>query len=229
MNRCGFWFQCFRKFRAVDFVLTNVRRHFPDSPILLASDGGLDFTALATTYKCDYTHYQENIWGGGSDRPVHYDSYFSRLSRMFDYPVDWVVILEDDVYCRKSIEYWPSVEAAGPIGNEWSQNFKALVLQKNAGKPVSRFLRYGNCGGSIFKMEAMRDAYSRMTPELMAKAHAADERFGRWPDASITGTIQLAGYAYEKWLEHSEESVGVFSPVGVGAFDHQHKVHYGKT
>lgn len=225
MNRVGFYFQCFDQIRATEFVLENVRKHFPKEPIFLCSDGGKDFQSIAQRFGCDYQYFPEN----NLISPMKsHEVFMERIGLALEYPVDWIILLDDDVLCRKQIEYWPSMEAAGPVGNEWNDNFKALVKITNRKKVVSQYLYYGNCGGSIFSRAAMDQAMREVTPALIERANKADDRFGRFMDASITGTLQLAGFGYERWLEHSEESVGpwMMSPLGVGAFDHQYKRFY---
>lgn len=224
-DRVGFFYQAFNQARATEAVLASVRKHYPTEPIFLCSDGGLDFRETAARHVCDYHYYPDSI---GTKPLRDYEAYMNRLGMTCNYPVDWIVILEDDVCCRKQIEYWPSMEAAGPVGNEWSQNFKALCKTTNRGNVVSQYMCYGNCGGSILRCDALEASIKAMGPAIYDRACRADERFKNFTDAAITGTLQLAGFGYERWLEHSEESNGVFSPAGVGAFDHQYKRFYGQ-
>ena len=63
MVQFGAVFPCYSNKKATEFVLENFRKSFPDNPIVLISDGGLQtFLDLAEKYSCDY-HWRENIFG----------------------------------------------------------------------------------------------------------------------------------------------------------------------
>jgi|ERR1051326_8051688 hypothetical protein len=226
--KVGFFYNCFNQPQCVDFVLSNVREHFKESSIFLCSDGGEDFSKFANTYHCDYEFYEKNI-GGSVSKPISYWPFMERLCRMLVYPIDYIVLLEDDVLCQKHIEYWPSQACAGPIGNEWNQSFKNLILKRCRNGFCSSYMFYGNCGGSIIHRDSFRRSILNMNKNLYEEAHLADSRFGLYPDASITGTLQLFGYGYERWLEHSEEDSGQPSLIGISAFRHQYKKLYAKV
>ncbi len=46
MSSLGIFFSCFKEKKAVEYSLTELVKHYPDSPIYLVSDGGLDFSYL---------------------------------------------------------------------------------------------------------------------------------------------------------------------------------------
>ena len=54
----GVYYAVYKNKKATDVVLTNFRKHFPDNPIVLISDGGDDFSALGggsnNKGKCTY-------------------------------------------------------------------------------------------------------------------------------------------------------------------------------
>jgi hypothetical protein len=46
MNSLGFFYSCYTEKKAVEYSLSELRKNYPDSPIYLVSDGGLDFSYL---------------------------------------------------------------------------------------------------------------------------------------------------------------------------------------
>jgi hypothetical protein len=51
MTSLGFFFSCFNENKAVEYSLSELVKHYPDSPIYLVSDGGNDFSYLESEYK----------------------------------------------------------------------------------------------------------------------------------------------------------------------------------
>ena len=62
MIEFGVFYQVYKNHGAVRFVLENFRKHFPDNPITLISDGGDDFTYMEDEFKCKF-FMKENIFG----------------------------------------------------------------------------------------------------------------------------------------------------------------------
>ena len=62
MTEFGVFYQVYKNHRAVRFVLENFRKHFPDNPVILISDGGDDFTYMADEFNCKF-FMRENIFG----------------------------------------------------------------------------------------------------------------------------------------------------------------------
>ena len=52
MTEFGVFYQVYKNHKAVRFVLENFRKHFPDNPVVLISDGGDDFTYMADEFEC---------------------------------------------------------------------------------------------------------------------------------------------------------------------------------
>ena len=48
----GVYYAVYKNKKATNVVLTNFRKHFPDNPIVLISDGGDDFSDLAEKFNC---------------------------------------------------------------------------------------------------------------------------------------------------------------------------------
>ena len=103
----GVFYQVYTNKKPVRFVLDNFRQHFPDNPITLISDGGVDFSDIAEEYNCSF-HLRENIFGNeenGYDRHC-YDAYRTiewwkrQKLTCEECGCDYTMIMEDDVYVK---------------------------------------------------------------------------------------------------------------------------------
>lgn len=83
IDSLGFFYQTINRPKATENVLENVRKHYPDSPIVLMGDGGVDLTELAAKYKCVFLACPEKT---GDSKSTHFDSRQSIFSiRLFEY------------------------------------------------------------------------------------------------------------------------------------------------
>ena len=55
----GFFYQTIYRPKATESVLEGVRKHYPDSPIVLVGDGGVNLTELAAKYGCEEMLYND--------------------------------------------------------------------------------------------------------------------------------------------------------------------------
>lgn len=60
MSSIGFFFSCYKEKRAVEYSLSELVKHYPDSPIYLVSDGGEDFSYLESQFKNLKTTLEED-------------------------------------------------------------------------------------------------------------------------------------------------------------------------
>lgn len=60
MSSLGFFFSCYKEKKAVEYSLSELIKHYPDSPIYLVSDGGLDYSYLESDFKNLKTNLEED-------------------------------------------------------------------------------------------------------------------------------------------------------------------------
>ncbi len=63
MNNLGIFYSCYKEKRAVDNSIRELRNHYPNVPIYLVSDGGLDYTYLCKKYKNIKVSLEEDTMG----------------------------------------------------------------------------------------------------------------------------------------------------------------------
>jgi len=115
MSRFGVFFTCFKEKAATEFAIANLRAHNPDVPILLISDGGIDFSYLENSYdglktllendsrSCLYNVSLENFLETEMQEKIHNSAstFLDRISRAIDYTNrEYILIMEPDNLVR---------------------------------------------------------------------------------------------------------------------------------
>ena len=163
----GVYYAVYKNKKATDVVLTNFRKHFPDNPVVLISDGGDDFSDISEKFNCKY-HYRENIFGLGNLDRDPYDSkrtieWWDRQKLVCDETgSDYIMIMEDDVLVQAPFEINPPFHLRGVrIGNQFTG--KMITDIYNCTRQVST--HYGMCGGCLlYTSPSPRDRISSRMP-----------------------------------------------------------------
>jgi len=153
----GAYYQCFQNRIATEYVLSNFRNHHPDSPIILVSDGGDDFSDLARKYHCTY-FWRPNIKScRGKALAYNYDNWmlwwndFRKYVGMLD--TDYMIFLEDDVAVRKPISLDQLLYDVNGISLTMSlARFDLKGISKNRSM-------VGAQGGAVFRMKFLRTLF----------------------------------------------------------------------
>ena len=211
----GCYYAAYKNEKATRFVLENFRKHFPENPILLISDGGDDFSHLAKEFNCGYEHLH-NIFEPKEDMycSVRMLEYWKRLKLSVDYcNKDYLMILEDDVYIRDYFEINRHFNLCGSrLGAE-------LGLSDTIKKEIKDFTfrdvnNYGMCGGSFFNARIFNKIYHDVILDIN---NNHDEKIksetDEWcslgsTDSNITYHFCIRGYFYEPnpWMIEVREN-----------------------
>tara|TARA_B100001996_G_scaffold5792_1_gene4896 strand:- start:455 stop:1153 length:699 start_codon:yes stop_codon:yes gene_type:complete len=217
MIEFGVFYQVYNNKRAVRSVLDNFRKHFPDNPVVLISDGGEDFSVVAQQYDCSF-HMRENIFGDDVNKypKFPYNAYrtiewWSRQKLVCDETgQDYVMIMEDDVLVQKHFTIDSPFQLRGVrIGNTFTGRMSQDV-KESSGNDASL---YGMCGGSIYNAKTFLSIYDDVINDiknnmdrLMEEDSGAYNMLGA-VDANITYHFAKRGYIYEvaSWLGEVRE------------------------
>jgi len=217
MIEFGVFYQVYNNKRAVRSVLDNFRKHFPDNPVVLISDGGEDFSVVAQQYDCSF-HMRENIFGDDVNKypKFPYNAYrtiewWSRQKLVCDETgQDYVMIMEDDVLVQKHFTIDSPFHLRGVrIGNTFTGRMSQDV-KESSGNDASL---YGMCGGSIYNAKTFLSIYDDVINDiknnmdrLMEEDSGAYNMLGA-VDANITYHFAKRGYIYEvaSWLGEVRE------------------------
>lgn len=209
----GCYYAAFKNEKATRFVLENFRKHFPENPILLISDGGDDFSHLAKEFNCGYKQLH-NIFEPKKDMycSKRMSEYWKRLKLSVDYcNKEYLMILEDDVYIRDYFEIDRHFDLCGSRRGAKFSSFVKEDIKEAVSKDVNI---YGMCGGSFFNTKIFNKIYDDVILDINDNH---DEKIKKetddWcslgsTDSSITYHFYKRGYEYEAnpWMIEVREN-----------------------
>lgn len=179
--KLGFFFSCYKENRAVENSLSELRKHYPDNPIYLVSDGGSDFNYLKDSYDNLFVSLEEdtmsatfNITDQNWREEVHQNairhaSYavLNRLERAIEYcQADYILMMDPDALVRGQLNIPEGVKLLGSRVNTGLPVELQVVLSRIPGAKVI------NCWGAtpaLFETKTFMDSWTRLksSPEVM--------------------------------------------------------------
>jgi hypothetical protein len=229
----GVHYQTWKNRPAVEYVLENFRKYYPNSPIRMVSDAGDDFSDLADKFSCTFVYEDTNVLPRGilAGHPMSGVTDitplggYTWLRRLYDtcksMDTDWILIMEDDVLTKGIIKEYPTTDAGG---------FAALPLYS----PLTQFLltrnnrnqtwAYGLCGGGIISRNFFIYAYENNIESFSIKELSKlDDRVVGWTDILLTVFILFCNGSYSVWDGVDQLEYGLTPNA---AFQHNVKVMY---
>ena len=208
-NTIGVHYQTWKNRTAVDLVLKNFRKHYPEAPLRMVSDGGEDFSDLAKEYDCIFDYEEENIYPKAvflghpnHKKEVTFEGGLVWLRRLYDtckqFDTDWIILMEDDIYTLGKIKSFPSTNGAGAENPLMFTNaLTQFLLTRNS---VNTLYSYGMCGGAILDRKFFVEGYERCIDEFDIKyLSQLDHRVGGWSDTLVTTFIIFCGGTNGMW------------------------------
>jgi len=185
MSTLGFFYTCYKEKKAVENSISELRKNYPDSPIYLTSDGGLDFSYLKKTYSNLHTSLEEDtisptigITGdqvtGNFREPKKQDaikkcawSVLGRLEKAIEFcKTDYILMLDPDALVRGQLTIPDGVKLLGSrINSGLPQGFKDVLSSINGAKII-------DCWGAtpgIFEVQTFLKALSvlKSNPDII--------------------------------------------------------------
>ena len=142
----GAFYQCYKQPFALHKVLKSFRDVYPEAPVTLLCDNGLNFSTMAEAYQCKYIHCHDRI---AQDNGLVFQScapvleYIKRLiTQVKEMDTDWVILLEDDVMVYAPVDTDKLAHTLNGIN-------PGAILPG----PICDYLKlpnqcYGGCGGT---------------------------------------------------------------------------------
>lgn len=173
MATLGFALFGSNQLESADFVLSHVRKHYPDNYIMIISDKGEDYTELSKKYNTEYFYSKTKI--GYPQQPFGYKSpsVMEFLERFYLACIrskcTHIMYLEEDVVIFKPLQIDDDLEIQGykvayPDGTPFENGFPDQLM-----KMIERFCEvkpnvtsYGCQGGAVFKVSTFIENYSRI-------------------------------------------------------------------
>jgi hypothetical protein len=96
----GAYFQCYKEPLATFHALNNFRKAYPNSSIVLLSDNGYNYSAMAKMFNAQYIHSSDSM-PPSTKNIINYKKYKKRFLEALELiQEDNFMILEDDVYVK---------------------------------------------------------------------------------------------------------------------------------
>lgn len=227
--KIGAFYQSGYKLVACYMALQQLRKIYPEIPISLYEDGSDILKPIADEFNCDYK--KATLMGQNhehSGRPVvNLETNLAWLERIYKSclttlkDVDWVLHYEDDVWCRRRIEYMPDFDLSGANGPIYTPELTQYLLTKfnetleTRGHWSSKgsLESYQACGGTIFNREKFVQAYEKLDLIDWKLINKLDPRPCEWSDASLSFVMQHAGFSCGRWTDW-----GQYDSKGIGKF-----------
>jgi len=151
--------QCFKNRNATKFAVKNFRNHNPNIPYYLLSDGGGDFSDIAKEYNLNWVYNEENVDVNNlSSKKAKI--IVERILKCFQHSqCNYMLLMEDDIYCRGKIEIENDFDLAGAYtpGNIIAEEAMNYIKQKYNITPNVNW--YNACGGSILNKNIFFENY----------------------------------------------------------------------
>jgi hypothetical protein len=173
MSTLGAFYMAYNNKKATSFVLENFRRHYPDSPVTLISDGGENFEDIASQFS---THYvkSHNIFYTPGLVGAYYDSV--RLKELWrrhkisaeNANTDYIIILEDDVLVQGKVDLSSKFSLKGTLVGNKMPALASRIVRESGGETNND--EYGACGGAIYNSKDLLSIYDN-TIDFIDKHH----------------------------------------------------------
>jgi hypothetical protein len=159
----GAYYQCYKQPLATEKCLEAFRAAYPDAPLILLSDNGFDYTALAERFSCIYIHSNENI---GLIFNLSDPTYVQKATKLLDrlrsaftmIDATYIMWLEDDVLVKGPVKSELRYDMNGFCPNLYKPDIISRLSQTYTQLDPTKPYRWTGHGGSIFRKDAILNA-----------------------------------------------------------------------
>lgn len=152
--------QCFKNKKATSFAIESLFKHNKDSPYVLWSDAGDDYSELEKKYNLNYFYSPTNVGYRYYDKDQAFEL-LDRVRRSCELYPDkpYVLWMEDDVLIKGKIKIPIETEFSGgpDVGNRYLGNAFEYICQKYKLNP--NFDYYCTAGGTIMSSDVFTDKF----------------------------------------------------------------------
>jgi len=157
MTTIGFFFSCYTENEAVENSIDELRKHYPNNPIYLISDGGSDFTYLKDRHENLEVSIEEDtmsntfkVTNQNWREPIHQETIkiatyavLNRLERAINYcKSDYILMMDPDTLVRGTLNIPKGVKLLGSRVNKGlPQGLKDVLAGVDGAKII-------NCWGA---------------------------------------------------------------------------------
>ena len=216
--RLGVFFQSSNKIAACYKAMEQFRIIYPDVPVSLYEGGHCNvLKPVAKKFNLDYkiadlTGHTSKYCGGPTvdvDSNIKWLGYIHEACTTILQDTDWIINYEEDVWCKRRIQYEPKLDIEGANGPMYTPELYQFLKDKFNITNNSRdywsangsLQGYGACGGTIFNRDAFLLAFSKLSDVPWDTITKLDIRPTKHNDACLSFIMQHAGCTSGIWKD----------------------------
>lgn len=174
MKTLGVWHRTYYNKLAFKTAFQEFRKFFPESPYLIISDTGDDFSEYVDE-KTFFIMSKIRLWGTGpnayfNDNLDQWMEYYGSLKKACEIcNTDYIMSMEDDVLIKERFDIIEDFDICGPCVAtipERTQNYIRKNLLDNFGVTEEKKYFYGLSGGAIFNAKKFLENYDKIIDNL---------------------------------------------------------------
>ena len=228
-DNIGIFFSCYKETEAVRFCIDNIREHYPEAPIYIASDGGYDFSEVCDSnskffmYE-DVLGYVNNPESKEEDKLIFCcREFLNRLKDAIEYcKTEYILYYEPDILLRGKIRADVGSDLAGSFANTIHPNVLSLIKKYN---PENTNNNFGACGGSLIRTSALLLILKETSDSLLKELIYNDKRISNC-DYLLTVLFCILGYQYSENIDFIEAKRNPNWELTDHSIVHQYHKHY---
>jgi hypothetical protein len=218
--KIGVWYQSGHKLVACYKAIESFRKIYPTEKIDLIEDGSRKYDIIRDKFQVNLTQInQSGLNTAHYGRPVHnLDTNLKWLERIYNSctgylnDADFIVLFEDDVWCKQAVTKYPDLDLEGANGPLWKPELFNYLCNLHGESRQNRghwsrngsLESYGACGGTVFKRTSFIEAYNNLKNINWEEIYKLDTRPVEWSDASLSFVFQHANLKTGIWADWTQ-------------------------
>lgn len=213
-----------------EVCLQFIRKHYPESYIMICGAGSVDYYDLSKKYNTDYyesqysLHYPVEPYGWRSKDVLNFLSKFYIAFSKTD--TTHMMYVEEDIFVLKKLILSDEIEISGykanyPDGRKFENGFpdKFIEIITNFSGVVPNVTGYGAGGGTVMKVKTFLDNYFKIKSFLESNLDFIEDVIyskAGWIDCFLTYYYLMCGkkYTYNPLLAevHHDKNFDIYNP-----------------
>jgi len=207
MINFGVFFTCYTEVSAVEYAVDTLKSVYPDCPVYLVSDGGVDYSFLSRKYsnvearrEYDSRGFVPSInketYRIAENQEKIKDSiltFMDRVNRAIDYcQRDLMLIMEPDVLVRNKLTYFP--DHAHLLGSRINAGLSDSLRRVVASVPGSIDVNHWGATPALFRSSTFKMIHELLQNDsnLLSRLTESDERLANY-DVLLSVLFALVG------------------------------------
>jgi len=177
----GIFYSCYKEKNAIDYSIKELRAHYPDAPIYLVSDGGLDYSYLSRKYSNLFVSLEEDtmsdtfkITDVNFREPVHQNNIkicvlalLSRLKRAIEFcNTEYILMMDPDTLVRGVLTIPDNGKLLGSkINSGFPEGIHKILSDVNGAVDIDSW----GATPAIFEVSTFLKVCDKLTDEILTR------------------------------------------------------------